>query len=280
MKKLRRSARIVDMTQFLIERPQQLVQLTHFAERYGSAKSSISEDLHIIKEVIEDEGLGELRTLPGAAGGVKYIPKVSAEESERVVLQMIEGLQEPGRLLPGGYLYMNDYLNHPAFVNQLGKIFSSVYSDEPVDYVMTVETKGIPLAFATAQYLNVPVIIVRRDHSIMEGSVVSINYVSGSSNQIQTMSLSRRSIKERSHVLIVDDFMRAGGTLRGMIDLLQEFNAKLVGACVLVDTEWKGKRLVQDVLSLIHLDDVNMDDKKIRMTLGTFFSKGRVYNGK
>ena len=69
MKKLKRSERLVDMTQYLLSKPHTLIPLTTFAERYGAAKSSISEDLAIIKDVFESEGLGELQTLAGAAGG-------------------------------------------------------------------------------------------------------------------------------------------------------------------------------------------------------------------
>ena len=47
--KTRRSDRLVDMTRYLLERPRTLVSLTHFAEEYESAKSSISEDLTILK---------------------------------------------------------------------------------------------------------------------------------------------------------------------------------------------------------------------------------------
>jgi len=74
--KFRRSERLVDMTHFLMNHPRQLVSLTYFSQRYQSAKSSISEDLVIIKDTFENQGIGTLQTLPGAAGGVKYIPKV------------------------------------------------------------------------------------------------------------------------------------------------------------------------------------------------------------
>ena len=70
--KFRRSERLIDMTTYLLEHPRQLVSLTYFAEKYGSAKSSISEDLAIIKETFEQRGIGVLQTVPGAAGGVKF----------------------------------------------------------------------------------------------------------------------------------------------------------------------------------------------------------------
>lgn len=273
MKKIRRSARIVDMTQYMLERPHQLISLTFFADRYGAAKSSISEDLQIIKEVFQMESLGVLKTLPGAAGGVKYIPYISIENSIKWTREMMESLEDPGRILPGGYLYMTDVLHQPAVINRVGKIFSSIFPGQAIDYVMTVETKGIPLAYATAQYLNVPFVIVRRDSRVTEGSVVSINYVSGSSKRIQTMSLSRRGLKEHSKVLIVDDFMKAGGTLRGMMDLLQEFQAEVVGACVLMESESSVERLVDDVISLICIDEVNSKEKIIKMKLGNLFDE-------
>lgn len=271
MKKMRRSSRMVDMTQFLLERPRQLIPLTFFSERYGSAKSSISEDLQIIRDVLMSEGTGALTTIPGAAGGVKYIPQLSLDEAYQWAEQIMEGLNDPGRILPGGYLYMSDYLHQPQYVNKIGKVFSSLFSETAVDYVMTVETKGIPLAYSTAQYLNAPLVIARRDTQVMEGSVVSINYISGSSKRIQTMSLSRRSIKEGANVLVVDDFMKAGGTVRGMIDLLQEFQARVVGTCVFVESESVPQRLVDKVTSFIRLGEMNGAANGIELRAGNIF---------
>ena len=90
---------------------------------------------------------------------------------------------------------------------------------------MTVETKGIPLAYATGAQLNLPVVLVRSDHQVTEGSAVSINYVSGSHKSHAYHVLVSPGDEENSRVLIVDDFMKAGGTIQGMVDLLAEFNA-------------------------------------------------------
>jgi purine operon repressor len=271
MKKLRRSARLVDMTQHLLARPHKLIPLTFFADQYGAAKSSISEDLSIIKELFESEGVGLLKTVAGAAGGVKYIPRMKAEEARQTIERIGRTLESPGRLLPGGYLYMSDLLGDPESLGEIGKVFASVFADAEADYVMTVETKGIPLAYAAAYYLNIPVIIVRRYSKLTDGSVVSINYVSGSSKRIQTMSLARRSLPENSRVLIIDDFMKAGGTAHGMIDLLEEFKAKVVGVGVLMETADVEERLVDDYVSLLRLVNMDVRDKEIRLELGNYF---------
>ncbi|WP_172199269.1 pur operon repressor [Saccharibacillus qingshengii] len=275
MKKLKRSARLVELTQFLLARPHTLIPLTTFADRYGAAKSSISEDLAIIKEVFEEEGMGELQTLAGAAGGVKYIPRVSEERALGIIDKVCRKLEEPGRILPGGYLYMSDLLGQPHLVNEIGDIFATIFGGKNIDVVMTVETKGIPIAYATGAKLNLPVVLVRRDHQVTEGSAVSINYVSGSHKSIHTMTLSRRAMKEKSRVLIVDDFMKAGGTVRGMIDLLAEFNAEVAGVGVLLDSGSvdSEERLFEEYVSLVTLETVDSKARTVGVKPGNYFEK-------
>ncbi len=267
-KKLKRSGRLVDMTHYLLQHPHEVISLTYFSDRYQSAKSSISEDLVIIKEIFDDEGYGTLLTTPGANGGVTFIPRIHEKEVEAFVNDLIARLSVPERILPGGYLYMMDLLGDPTFIRTVGRMFASVLAHKEIDAVMTVATKGIPLAYGIAQYLNVPVRIVRRDHHVTEGTMVSINYVSGSSKRIQTMTLARRSLAPGSKVFIVDDFMKAGGTIRGMIHLLEEFQAEPVGVGVLVESVDVEERLIDDYISITRLAKIDVKEKTIELQQG------------
>src|SRR5699024_7665677 len=123
---------------------------------------------------------------------------------------LCELLEERERLFPGGYLCMSDLVGNPKLLIQDGELIATMYMDEELDAVVTIATKGISLANAVAKVLNLPVVVIRKDNKVTEGSTVSINYVSGSSRKIETMVLSKRTLPEYSNVLIVDDFMRAG----------------------------------------------------------------------
>ncbi|MBK3496927.1 pur operon repressor [Viridibacillus sp. YIM B01967] len=272
--KWKRSERLVDMTHYLLEHPQQLIPLTFFAELYQSAKSSISEDLSIVKDTFEERGIGLLVTVPGAAGGVKYIPKMPEAAVREVMQELLKDLSHSDRLLPGGYLFMTDLLGNPELMNRVGKVFASAFCDKEIDVIMTVATKGISIAHAIARHLNVPVVVVRRDNKVTEGSTVSINYVSGSSRRIQTMVLSKRSMQSGQRVLITDDFMKVGGTMNGMKNLLEEFDCTLAGIAVLVEAEHLDERLVDDYYSLVKLQEVNEKDRTIALSEGNYFSKG------
>lgn len=274
--KWKRSERLVDMTHYLLEHPHKLIPLTYFSDGYQSAKSSISEDLGIVKETFEEKGIGLLLTVPGAAGGVKYVPKLHVDEIKAIMKELMADLSHSDRLLPGGYLYMTDILGNPDMMNRVGKVFASAFANEKIDVIMTVATKGIPIAHAIARHLNVPVVIVRRDSKVTEGSTVSINYVSGSSRRIQTMVLSKRSMKSGQRVLITDDFMKVGGTMNGMKNLLEEFDCMLAGVAVLVEAEHSDERLVENYLSLVKLHEVSEKERTIALEEGNYFTNGGI----
>lgn len=272
--KWKRSERLIDMTHYLLEKPHEIIPLATFSDRYQSAKSSISEDLAIVKEIFEKKGIGSLSTITGAAGGIKFIPQMDEADVRDVISWLMDALGQTDRLLPGGYLFMADLLGNPRMMDRVGKVFASAYADAKIDVIMTVATKGIPIAHAIARHLNVPVVIVRRDSKVTEGSTVSINYVSGSTRRIQTMVLSKRSMKSGQRVLLTDDFMKAGGTMAGMRNLLEEFDCELAGIAVLVEAEHHEDILVDQYLSLVKLRTVNEKNRTVNLCEGNYFMEG------
>lgn len=263
MDKYKRSQRIALLTKTLAERPHHLFSLTEFAQMLPAAKSSLSEDITIIKTVLESAGQGEVVTINGANGGVMFLPYESAEREALFLDDLAKRLSDPSRILPGGFIYMLDIIYDPAISYRLGKIFAKRFAHCTPDYIVTVETKGIPLAAMTALAFDVPLVVIRSDSQLTEGPAVSINYVSGTTHQIGTMSLARRALKIGARVVIIDDFMKAGSTAQGMMELMHEFKADVQGFGVLISTVRPHNKLVNDYLSLLALADIDAQNKVI-----------------
>ena len=270
--KLRRSERMVVISNYLINHPYELTSLNTFAEKYESAKSSISEDIVIIKRAFEEMEIGHIETITGAGGGVIFTPSISDKEARAMVEDLRTKLSESNRILPGGYIYLSDLLSTPSILNNIGRIIAKTFRNQKIDAVMTVATKGVPLANAVANVLNVPFVIVRRDLKITEGSTVSVNYVSGSSgDRIEKMFLSKRSLKAGSRVLIVDDFLKGGGTVNG-ISLLREFDSELAGVAVFAENA-QTEREHLDYKSLLKVTAIDVKSNKISVEVGNIFDK-------
>ena len=237
MDKIKRNERLGAMTHILTDTPNRIHTFSEFCEMFGSAKSTISEDIDLISASFKSFDLGKIETVAGAAGGVRYRAMPSAARTKRILDALSERLSQPGRMLPGGFLYTSDVTAESEIAKSLGEILASKFYDRQPDLVLTMETKGIPLALMTARALNVPLVIARRDSKAYEGSAVKINYISGGdSGRIETMALSRRAVKPGQRALIVDDFMKGGGTLQGMVEMMAEFQAEVVGIGVMIAT--------------------------------------------
>ncbi len=237
MEKYSRNSRVAIITKTLCENPNRILSLSYFADLFGAAKSTISEDLLIVRETLEKSGEGRVETIAGASGGVKYYVAVRAEVRQQFKEDFLKYLSDETRIVPGNFLYVTDIMNNPRIVRQAGAILAEHFQNVKPDYIITVETKGIPLAYEVARYLGVTLIVVRRNTKITEGTAVSINYLTGSQGMLSVMSLSKRSIKPGSRLIFIDDFLRGGGTVRGIIDLLKEFDSSLEGVGVMVDNK-------------------------------------------
>ncbi len=270
---MKRSERLVDMTKYLMERPHTLISLPFFAKRYGSAKSSISEDLAILKHTLAGNQDGILETIAGAAGGVRYIPYLGKNHAEEYLTDLSSRIEDPSRILPGGFVYLSDVLGNAQDLRQIGKLIATRYAYSNIDAVMTVETKGISLAQSVARYLNVPFVIARKRSKVTEGPTVSVNYISSSLSRVSKMGLPTRVLNKNSNVLIVDDFMKGGGTLSGMEELVKEFDSTIAGICVLCEADFDKEKLVQNYLSLVKISKIDTQKQIILAEPGSFLSE-------
>ncbi len=270
MEKLKKNERIGAIIYILTNNPNQIFTYNYFAEQFKSAKTTISGDITVAKELIKKLNIGYIETITGANGGARFKHYLSEKDSHEFLEGLCKAISNSDRVITGGFIFMMDILYSPKITSQIGKIFASRFYKSEIDYVVTIETKGIPIALMTAKALNVPLVIIRKDSKITEGPTVSINYVTGSTRKIQTMSLSRKSMKEGTKVLIIDDFMKAGGTAKGMIDMMKEFKAEVRGIGVFIDTKEPKHKLIDNFVSLITLKELNEEKGEIKLKANYF----------
>lgn len=257
MGKVSKNKRIGVITKILAENPNKIHTLNYFAEIFDCAKSTLSEDISVIEEIFQDYGLGKIESLPGASGGIVYKAQYTDTQVKEVAKELCERIKDSSRIIPGGYVYMNDIFYDPDMCYKIGRTLASKYVDKQVDYVVTIETKGIPLAFMVARVLNKPMIVVRKSARMTEGTNIQMNYITGSQKTIKTMTLAKRAIEKGSKVLFVDDFMKAGGTAKGIIELMNEFEAEVIGVSVVMTSKMPKEKVITDYFSLLELNTVD-----------------------
>ena len=263
---MKKSHRIGTIIELLSHSPNKIFSLGDFCTMFNAAKSSISEDLAVAREITKNTGYGYIETIPGAQGGVRYIPNISDEKAGEYLENLCTRLREKTRVLGGGFLYTSDIMFDPVTVRQLASIFARKFRESGADYVATIETKGIPLAMKTAELLSLPCVVVRRESKVSEGATMSINYLSGSSDRMQKMSVSKRAAQTGKKALIIDDFMRGGGSTKGIIEILAEFDTEVVGIGIAIVSETPEKKKISNYTPLVYLGNVDEESKNVDVT--------------
>jgi len=261
--------RLCAISAILVSHPNKLYSLSTFMKMFGAAKSTLSEDIALVKQSLEDAGVGSIDVVLGATGGVRFTPTLTDAKRSEIINELLTKLADPSRILPGGFIYTADIFLSPYYVDKMATILWEYFKKTSPDFIITVETKGIPLATAVARLFEKPVVIARRESRLTEGSVVTLNYLTGAGKRMQTMSLAKRAVKEGQRALIIDDFIAGGGTARAIYNMMQEFSITVVGCGIAITTRSPLKKRIDNYKSIITLDEVDEDNGIIKVSRST-----------
>lgn len=126
-------------------------------------------------------------------------------------------------------------------LEQIGRAFGEAFSDRPVDKILTVEASGIAIAFATAQAMKKTAIFAKKSHSLnVTGSVLECQVYSYTRQNFYPLVLSKTLIKPGDRILLVDDFLARGEAMRGLIRLVKQAEAEVVGVAVAIEKSFQG----------------------------------------
>ncbi len=156
-----------------------------------------------------------------------------------------------GKALSTSILKVDSFINHqvdPVLMSELGKDFAQHFKDANITKVLTIESSGIAPSVYAAMYLNVPMIILKKQTSkILKGNVAQTNITSFTKGTSYELTLSLDYVDENDTVLIIDDFLANGEAAAGAIRLAQMAGAKIAGIGILIEKSFqKGRQRLID----------------------------------
>ncbi len=155
-----------------------------------------------------------------------------------------EKIIREGKVLPGNILKVGSFLNHqvePAFTMEMGREIARLFAAKKIDKVLTIETSGIPVAFAAAAALNVPMVFAKKNKtSNVSGSVYSTVVHSYTHNTDYNIVVENNYLNAGESVLLVDDFLANGKALVGLIDIVHQAGGEVAGAAVAIEKGFQG----------------------------------------
>ncbi|MCI8817277.1 MAG: xanthine phosphoribosyltransferase [Angelakisella sp.] len=192
------------------------------------------------------------------------------------MLLMEERIRRDGRVGPGNILKVDSFLNHqmePQLYREIGREFYRLFGDCGVTKILTIEASGIGIACVTAQFFDCPALFAKKSRTKnIDGQVFTAQVESFTHGGSYTVMVSRRFLGPGDRVLILDDFLAKGNALLGLIDIVEQSGATLVGCGIAIEKGFQegGRMLREKGIRLESLAIIEaMDEDGIRFRQGT-----------
>lgn len=165
---------------------------------------------------------------------------------------LVEAIREQGAILPGGILKVDGLVNHqllPHLTREMGERFAAGFAPLNPNKVVTIEVSGIAPALATALVLNVPLVYARKKKPItMQEPTFTAQALSRTKGGVVDLFVSSEYLGPGDRVIVIDDFLASGGTLRALAGIIALSGAELLGlGCVIEKGFEEGRAKLADL---------------------------------
>lgn len=183
-----------------------------------------------------------------------------------------ERILRDGQCLPGGILKVDNFINHqmdPILMKSIGVEFLRRFASTDINKIITVEASGIAPAIMVGYLLELPVVFAKKKKpSTMENMLMTSVY-SFTKQRNYEICISRDFLSSGDKVLFIDDFLANGNAAKGILDLVNQAGAELVGMGFIIEKAFQhgGDELRAQgihVESLAIIDSLDNCDIKIR----------------
>ncbi len=162
-----------------------------------------------------------------------------------------ERIRRDGIVKAGDILKVDSFLNHQmdsALFAQMGKEWARLYANTGINKILTIEASGIGMATVAALEFGCPVVFAKKSlSSNMSGDFWHSCVHSYTHNVDRNVLVSKEFLGKGDKVLIIDDFLATGSALHGLVELVQQSGAELIGCGIAIEKVYQnGGNILRD----------------------------------
>lgn len=179
-----------------------------------------------------------------------------------------ERIMKDGVVKEGNILKVDNFLNHQMDVKlfkQMGEEFKRRFAGKNINKIITIEASGIGIACIVAECFDVPVVFAKKSQSVnIDGDVYATKVESFTKKRVYDVIVSKKYLKPGEKILIIDDFLANGCAVAGLIDLIHNAGAEVVGVGIAIEKGFQvgGKNIREQGIRLESLAIVeSMNDE-------------------
>lgn len=122
--------------------------------------------------------------------------------------------------------------------------FAERYAEQGVAQIVGIEARGFVIAAALAYRLRAGLTLVRKPGKLPAETLKAAYQLEYGSDELE---VHRDAVQPGTRVVLVDDVLATGGTIRATLDLLQRLQCEVLEVAVLLElSDLKGRERLAD----------------------------------
>ena len=150
-----------------------------------------------------------------------------------------ERIRRDGIIRDGDVLKVDSFLNHQmdvAFFAEMATEWFRLFEGCGVNKILTIEASGIGIACVVAQKFGCPLVFAKKSKTKnIAGDVWTSQVESFTHGRVYDIIVSKDFLGPNDRVLLIDDFLANGAALDGLISLVRQAGAEVVGAGICIE---------------------------------------------
>ena len=163
---------------------------------------------------------------------------------------------QDGKYFDGGILKVDSFINHqmdPILMSAIGEEFATLFSASRANKIITIEASGIAPAIMTGYFMKLPVVFAKKKSPKTMENLIMTKVRSFTKNREYEVIISKEFLQAGDRVLFIDDFLAFGNAGLGIIDLVNQAGAEMVGMGFVIEKAFQnGKEKLKDCCEEIH----------------------------
>lgn len=152
-----------------------------------------------------------------------------------------------GTVIGSEILKVDSFLNHQIDINlfnEIGQEFKERFANNEITKILTVEASGIGIACIVAQYFgNVPVVFAKKHEATnLDSDTYEADVFSFTKNKTYKIRTSKKYINPEDKILIIDDFLANGNAALGLVKIVEQAKASVVGVGIVIEKAFQNGR--------------------------------------
>lgn len=205
---------------------------------------------------------------------INVVASIVFKERSGFVELLKRKIIEEGKIYSGNILKVDNFLNHQIdipLMEKIGEEFAQRFAGSRANKILTIEASGIAVSGFTARAMGIEKMVFAKKDTTknLSKNIWTAKVMSYTHGKVYDIFICKDYLGAGDKVIIIDDFLANGEAFKGLISIVEQSGAEIIGLGAVIEKGFQGggdllRKSGYHVESLAIIDEMTDTSLKFR----------------